>query len=886
MNYPIWELLTIGGGSLVALIAVLHVYISHLAVGGGMFIWLTDLKGYRENNPDIHAYVKKHTWFFLLLTMVFGGMSGVGIWFIISLVNPAATSSLIHNFVFGWAIEWVFFLGEITALLVYYYFFDKLGRKHRLNIAFLYFLFAWLSLVIINGILAYMLTPGHWLESKYFWDGFFNPTYFSSLFFRTFMTMIIAGLFGYVTSVFIKDETFRMTMMRYCSKWLLYPIAGLIPSAIWYYYTIPESVRVTAFLLNPQTEPFMQLFVFSTAGIFILGIILSLRVGLAMQRTVTAVLVLIGLLWMGGFEYSREDARKPYIINQYMYSTSILKSDVAQLNEEGVLKNAKWTAVKEINSDNFLEAGRELFNLQCLSCHTIDGIRNDIVKQTEDFTYLGMISQLKGQGKILDYMPDFVGTDQEMEALAAFITSGLQKKDLKKFPDKYEIAPLKTEIPKFDRKTDDYILLVWNDLGMHCVSDSDPWFVILPPANTLEAQLIKRDEVPEIISEDVEITYQVEEGHRNPAGHVDFWKHVESNFGTVLEDNIGLHGNGLSGKFTYDDERSGFIAQTIPVVPYRDDGIFSPYPVFSVEARDSESGELLVSTKVVAPTSTEMGCKNCHGGGWRIEGVAGLSDETAINILKAHDRLNGTDLYQEAVDGKPRLCQSCHADPALGTTGDSTLLNFSTSMHGWHANYMPVEGSLACTMCHPAYANGRTRCSRGVHGAVGVTCIDCHGELSDHAIALLKGQSEKPKAARLLANLHTVKADSKEDVLGRLPWLNEPDCLTCHEDFEKPEEGATAFNTWNEEFSELYRIRTGNGGVRCEACHGSTHALYPAENPFGKNRDNMQPMQYSNQPFPIGSNRDCQVCHKQKMEDPVHHENMDRMFRNVVAIGE
>ena len=42
MNYPIWELTTLGGGSLIALISVIHVYISHLAVGGGLFLWLTD----------------------------------------------------------------------------------------------------------------------------------------------------------------------------------------------------------------------------------------------------------------------------------------------------------------------------------------------------------------------------------------------------------------------------------------------------------------------------------------------------------------------------------------------------------------------------------------------------------------------------------------------------------------------------------------------------------------------------------------------------------------------------------------------------------------------------------------------------------------------------
>ena len=244
MNYPIWELPTIGGGSLIALIAILHVYISHLAVGGGAFIWLTDLKATRDKNPALLNYVKKHTWFFLLVTMVFGGVSGVGIWFIIALVNPAATSTLIHSFVFGWAIEWVFFIGEIAALLLYHYNFDKLDDKDRHILAFFYFLFAWLSLFIINGILAFMLTPGRWLETGQFWHGFFNPTYFSQLFFRTAAMGMIAGLFGYVTAVFEKDKEFRTRLVKYCSKWLLLSIPFMVIFGIWYYFSIPADVRL------------------------------------------------------------------------------------------------------------------------------------------------------------------------------------------------------------------------------------------------------------------------------------------------------------------------------------------------------------------------------------------------------------------------------------------------------------------------------------------------------------------------------------------------------------------------------------------------------------------------------------------------------------------
>lgn len=44
MNYPVWELTTYGGGFLIALIAVVHVLVSHFAVGGGAFLVLLEKK--------------------------------------------------------------------------------------------------------------------------------------------------------------------------------------------------------------------------------------------------------------------------------------------------------------------------------------------------------------------------------------------------------------------------------------------------------------------------------------------------------------------------------------------------------------------------------------------------------------------------------------------------------------------------------------------------------------------------------------------------------------------------------------------------------------------------------------------------------------------------
>ncbi len=881
MNYPIWELYGLSSGTLVAIIAVLHAFIAHLAVGGGLFLWLTDLKSVRENNPQLRDYVKKHIWFFLLLTMVFGGVTGVGIWFIIALSNPAATSALIHNFVFGWAIEWVFFIGEIAALLIYHYRFEKMKPKHRLQVSFLYFLFAWLSMVIINGILSFMLTPGKWLVTQGFWDGFFNPTYFSSLFFRTAASAMIAGLFGYVTVVFQESGVFRTKMLRYCTKWLLYPIPFIGVTAYWYYMSVPADIRETTFQLNAQSQLLVTLFIITSVAVFIGGLYFALKTNPAIQRVLVFVFILFGLGWYGSFEYMREYARRPFVIYNYMYSSSIHKNNVEKLNQEGLLAHAKWTTVKKINNENKLGAGRELFNIQCLACHTIEGVKNNIVSKTADLTYMGVIAQLYGQGKILDYMPAFVGTQEEMEALAAYITQDLNQKELVTELPRYEPNPERNQIPSFDPDQDEYVLLTWNDLGMHCISDCDPWFILLPPANTLEAQLIKRGPVPVPVINGVNIKYRVENGFNDPSKHVRFWEFAESYFGKPLPENVGLAGNGLEGEFKYDEERNGFIAEMIPVVPYKDDGSFNPYPMFYVEAVDQETGKVLASTKVIAPVSTEMGCRNCHGGGWRVNGVSGVTDETAINILKVHDRINGTDLYGSALAGKPKLCQSCHADPALNAAGKPEHNNFSAAMHGWHANYMYIEGGKACVMCHPASPVGNTRCNRGIHPQLDLNCTHCHGTLTDHAAGLLKAQSSTKSSKRLLENLKNISVGSIENVNPRIPWAQEPDCLNCHADFEKPKDGFTGFNQWNNEFAELYRIRTGDAGIRCIACHNSTHSVYPARNAFGWNRDNTQPMQYSNMPLPIGSEFTCAVCHTIKMEDSIHHPNMERPFRNI-----
>ena len=178
--------------------------------------------------------------------------------------------------------------------------------------------------------------------------------------------------------------------------------------------------------------------------------------------------------------------------------------------------------------------------------------------------------------------------------------------------------------------------------------------------------------------------------------------------------------------------------------------------------------------------------------------------------------------------------------------------------------------------------NGSTHFMRGIHKSIGLTCVECHGYIEDHALSLLKMEKlhGKKKAVYLMGNLSTRSVDNLKDVNPRSPWVNEPDCLNCHVDFQPPEVVAT-FNDWTDSEEGLYLNRKEiSDAIFCAACHGSPHALYPAENPYGQNRDVLQPMQYQKLPYPVGSNKNCSVCHTIDMEDDFHHPNSYTTFRN------
>ena len=374
MDYPIWDL-AMGGGILMALVAIPHVIVSHFAIGGGLLIVVTETLAVKRKDPELRELARRSSLVLILVSTVFGAISGVGIWVVAGLISPAAISALIHTYVWGWAIEWVFFILEIVAALVYYTTWDKISKGAHLLVGWLYFVGAYLSLVIINGIVTFMLTPGRWLETHAFWDGFFNPTYWPSLLLRTGIAILMATAFMVFPALKSSADR-RPGVLRYLGWWLVGGVLLSYAGYRWWEAVLPATVRN----LFSGTEPALAALA-STRSFTLWALTVALVIGLViliaaprLARAVTAVVMaLAAFAFFGGYERLREGTRKPFLIHSHLFSNGLLVSDIGAINDEGVLARSGWAARGAVDP---LSMGRQVFKVQCSSCHTLDGYQS------------------------------------------------------------------------------------------------------------------------------------------------------------------------------------------------------------------------------------------------------------------------------------------------------------------------------------------------------------------------------------------------------------------------------------------------------------------------------------------------------------------------------
>jgi mono/diheme cytochrome c family protein len=420
LNYPVWDV-HFGSQWLIATIAVIHVCISHFAIGGGLFLVAMELRARRHGDAPLLSWLRSHTRFFLVLTVVFGALTGVGIWFTIGLVSPEATSNLIHVFLWAWAIEWVLFLVEILSILVYAATWDSLPPTTHRMVGWIYFAAAYLSLAVINGILTFQLTPGRWLATRGFWDAFFNPGYWPSLALRTLICIILAGAYAILSASFLKEHTLKAEVARYGASWVWMPATLLAPTLYWYLLTVPQS-HLGLFKLNGILQGFAGFVLLSSTLMVVLALAVAWIRPVRTSRLAALALLLLALGSFGATEWVREDLRGPYLIGGYVYANQIPVRQEEAIRRRGLLPSALFVASRDV-AQNPTAAGEEVFRISCGPCHRpfhgFNALRNRIRGLAPPFvTHL-----VQNTGIMRGGMPPFMGTRAEAEALTAYITS-------------------------------------------------------------------------------------------------------------------------------------------------------------------------------------------------------------------------------------------------------------------------------------------------------------------------------------------------------------------------------------------------------------------------------------------------------------------------------
>jgi hypothetical protein len=436
-------------------------------------------------------------------------------------------------------------------------------------------------------------------------------------------------------------------------------------------------------------------------------------------------------------------------------------------------------------------------------------------------------------------------------------------------------------------------LVGWNDLGMHCMDADFSIMAILPPYNTIHAQLIDSQGNLVTVPTGISVTY---EAVADPSGSINttsvaktnFWDFVADLFGVRPEPDEGLAGFAMPGAgnlaqaMVWEPGHNWFTAEGIPITPTDDSSSKNTYPLMRLVARDGV-GVVLATSDVVLPISDEMDCSSCHASG---SAAAARPSSGWVwdpdperdyrrNILLLHDDLHGgQSAYQNAlvaagystdglhatatVDGHSVLCATCHLSNALPGTGVAGVPPLTQVVHSLHATVQdPATGLIlnasenrtACYRCHPG---SNTRCLRGAmghavasNGDLAMQCQSCHGSMS-------------------------VVGDPDRE-----GWFDEPSCQSCHtgtavhnngqirfaDAFDPPGQLRQAvddtFSTNSDvpvAGSSLYRFSVGHGGLQCSACHGSTHAIYPSSH----GNDNLQIKAIQSHE---GTLVECSSCH-------------------------
>jgi hypothetical protein len=420
-HYPITDFGPAMKGMVIGVLGIVHVFLAQFAIGGGMLLCYFQWLAQTGREPNARRFLDGYFKVLVLVSFVLGALTGVAMWFTTIQVGARTIGVMVDEFHWFWAIEWTFFSLEIAAGYTFYRLGDRLPDRIRLRLLVVYAFASWMSLFWINGILSWQLTPGGWLHGGDVWAGFFNPSFWPSLLYRTRVAMALAALAAaaVINTMDLDREARRRLLHR--AVHFLAPMALMPPLGLWFIAVIPSDSR--EWLLGGSIA--MTMFVAIAAGASLLigaYALLLLRVERLYVNGATAVLLLaLAFGATGAGEFVREGARKPFTIREYLYSNSITPDEVAELRRTGSIAGDPYPLRDAASYPTAqLRTGALVYRAQCSVCHTIRGA-NALVHLAGSWTEDQLRMNVAELQRTKPFMPPFAGTPDEVEAISQLI---------------------------------------------------------------------------------------------------------------------------------------------------------------------------------------------------------------------------------------------------------------------------------------------------------------------------------------------------------------------------------------------------------------------------------------------------------------------------------
>ncbi len=409
----------LGNSIIMAAVILIHVFFAFFAVGGSVLSVAAEWWGTKKKDND-YLRLAKSVSGFLSDMMKINGVLGVAI-VVLTIGLWSQFGAFLYSVQFWpFLLEGADFLLLMIFSVVYHHTWDSVSRGMHIFFGILTGFFALMAGFLINGIWAFMMVPGDWIDSKTRWDAFFNPILGASTFHILLPTLINASLLVFLWTYWKSMKT-KGTEQAYFNK--MNRFTAVIGGSLLFLQPLLSGPH---FLLTvksatetlPAPNPWQQisngmatpfLYAMITFGTIAIGCAVVYwvrghekgRVALAF-----AALAMFAAFFMGAF--TRERARKPYLVWNTMY-----------MNQQFVHGKKEHPGVTFTGEEVFKEN-------QCMSCHTFRGnggsVGPNLTNVSQKYNKADLMKFIKNPPEPANMaMPPFAGTDNDLDVLTDYL---------------------------------------------------------------------------------------------------------------------------------------------------------------------------------------------------------------------------------------------------------------------------------------------------------------------------------------------------------------------------------------------------------------------------------------------------------------------------------